>query len=306
MEDGAFTIGYAYNPALRVDDSAREPRSTVPKQIPRAEDKHVLYLASVQCPEADVEFFQRVFKQHAGRPLRFIREDFCGSAALCAEWVKTHPENRALGVDYHEPTLDWGKDNIMSLLDDEARSRVELICDDVRNITGTGADLLCAQNFSYWIFQERDEMLRYFGIARDSLAEDGLLVLDLLGGTASTEVDTEERRIEDGVRPDGTKVPPFTYIWDQHDYNPITGEMQCYIHFKMRGRKMNKAYSYKWRVWGLPEIRDILRDAGFPEVDVYTEGWDEAEDDTDGVFRKRKDFDHEGSYVAYLVAKPKR
>lgn len=266
-------------------------------------DKQVLYLASVQCPEADVAFFKKTFKKHTGRPLRFIREDFCGTAALCCEWVKDHAENRAIGIDYHEPTLNWGKEHILSLCDEDQRNRIELVCDDVRHVTKTQADLLCAQNFSYWIFDKREEMKRYFEICKDAIAEDGLLVLDLLGGTESTEVDTQERKIEDGTHPDGSKLPPFTYIWDQHSYNPITGEMQCYIHFKVKRNRIERAFSYKWRMWTLPELRDLLLEAGFSGVEVYTEGWDDDTDESDGVFRKRKDFDHEGSYIAYIVAK---
>ena len=78
---------------------------------------------------------KKTFKKHAGRPLRFLREDFCGTAALCAEWVKEHPENRAMGIDYHEPTLNWGREHIMPLLDEDQRNRIELICDDVRHVT---------------------------------------------------------------------------------------------------------------------------------------------------------------------------
>lgn len=266
-------------------------------------DKQVLYLAAVQCPEADVAFFKKTFKKHAGRPLRYLREDFCGTAALCAEWVKEHPENRALGIDYHEPTLKWGQEHILSLLDEDQRNRIELICDDVRHVTQSEAEVLCAQNFSYWIFEQRAEMLRYMEIARDAIADDGLFILDLLGGTESTEISTQDRRIEDGTFPDGRKLPPFTYTWDQNTYNPITGEMQCFIHFKVKGHKLRKAFSYKWRCWNLTEIRDLLFEAGFTGVEVYTEGWDDETDESDGVFRKRKDFDHEGSYIAYIVAK---
>ncbi len=269
------------------------------------EDRHNLYAASVQCPEADVEFFKKTFKKHAGRPLRYIREDFCGTAALCAEWVKDHDDNRALGVDIDEPTLNWGRENIFPHLTDDQSSRIELLCDDVRAVSNPKVELLCAQNFSYWIFKEREQMLGYFKVALQSITDEGLFVMDLMGGTESTEVDVQTRKISDGVRPDGSKIPTFSYLWDQNTYNPITGEMQCYIHFKMRGgKKINRAYSYNWRVWTLPEIRELLFEAGFKEVDVYTEGWDDETDDTDGIFRLRKDFEHEGSWIAYVVAKP--
>ncbi len=269
------------------------------------EKKFDLYQASVQCPEADVEFFKRVFFLHTNRAMRSLREDFCGTGALCAEWVRDHENHTAIGVDFDRPTLEWGRDHYLAVLNDEQRSRVDLRCEDVRNVVGTDVDLLCAQNFSYWIFQERQEMLRYFRIARDSLAEEGLFVCDMMGGSEVTSVEEVDRRIDDGERWDGSKMPPFNYIWDQNTYNPITGEMVCYIHFKLqRGKRMNKAFKYVWRVWQLPEIRDLLLEAGFSSVDVYTEGWDDEEEDTDGIFLKRKHFDHEGTWIAYLVAKP--
>ncbi|MBC8404727.1 MAG: class I SAM-dependent methyltransferase [Planctomycetes bacterium] len=269
------------------------------------EDRHNLYAASVQCPEADVEFFKKTFKSHTGRPLRSIREDFCGTAALCAEWVKDHEHNHALGVDIDRPTLTWGRENIFPYLTEDEQSRIELKCEDVRKVIDPKVELLCAQNFSYWIFTEREEMLRYFQTARQSITDDGLFVMDLMGGTESTEVDVQTRKITDGVRPDGSKIPAFSYLWDQNSYNPITGKMSCYIHFKMRGgKKMNRAFEYHWRVWTLPEINELLLEAGFKGVDVYTEGWDDETDETDGVFRMRKDFDHEGSWIAYVVAKP--
>jgi hypothetical protein len=269
------------------------------------EDRHNLYAASVQCPEADVDFFKMVFESHAERPLRILREDFCGTAALCAEWIKNHEDNTAIGVDFHEPTLEWGRENILPYLTADQQSRIHLICDDVRLITEPKAELLCAQNFSYWIFTTREEMLRYMKVAYRSITEDGLFVMDLMGGTESTEVEVQTRKITDGLRPDGSKIPAFHYLWDQNSYNPITGKMSCYIHFKMRGgMKINRAYEYHWRVWTLPEIQELLLEAGFSGVDVYTEGWDDETDDTDGVFRKRQDFDHEGSWIAYIVARP--
>ena len=53
----------------------------------------------------------------------------------------------------------------------------------------------------------------------------------------------------------------------------------------------------------MPELRELLLEAGFRDLDVYTEGWDDDMDDTDGHFELCEDFDNEGTWIAYLVAK---
>jgi len=77
----------------------------------------------------------------------------------------------------------------------------------------------------------------------------------------------------------------------------------CHINFKLRdGTRMKKAFTYDWRLWTLPEMRELLLDAGFLSADVYVEGWDDEEDESDGIFRKRKYFENQEGWVAYVVA----
>src|SRR5512145_471884 len=73
-------------PPLNLNLSSTSPRRKR-KLTARTADRHVLYQESVQSPEADARFFTRYFKKLAGRPLRFLREDFCGTALLCCEFV---------------------------------------------------------------------------------------------------------------------------------------------------------------------------------------------------------------------------
>ena len=62
-------------------------------------DVFALYVESVQSPSEEVSFISRVFRKHYGRRPHALREDFCGSAALCAAWVKSDARRTALGVD---------------------------------------------------------------------------------------------------------------------------------------------------------------------------------------------------------------
>ena len=120
----------------------------------RNADLHWLYEQSVQNVEAEVIFIDRVFRKEYGRSPSFIREDFCGTALLCSEWVQRRRSNTALGVDYDGPTLEWGRVNNLAPLGERA-SAVTLVQDDVRKVTTPKAEVLAATNFSWWGFKTR-------------------------------------------------------------------------------------------------------------------------------------------------------
>ena len=58
------------------------------KTLASTADKYKCYLASVQSPEHEIEFFDQAFKDEFGRKPKTLREDFCGTFAVCCEWVK--------------------------------------------------------------------------------------------------------------------------------------------------------------------------------------------------------------------------
>jgi SAM-dependent methyltransferase len=264
-------------------------------------DRHVLYQASVQSVEADIDFFDRLSRTKRGRPFRLLKEDFCGTAALASEFVSRHKENRAWGVDLHQPTLDWGiKHNITRLGDDA--SRVTLLRDDVLNVSEPKVELVAGLNFSYSVFKTRELMLAYFRSAHRSLVDDGIFVIDAFGGTDAMEENEEDRKIAASETLDGRRLPAFTYVWDQHRFNTINHDILCYIHFKFAdGTMMKRAFTYDWRFWTLPELQELMLEAGFSSAEVYMEGWDEEEDDGDGVFRRRTYFENIAGWVGYVV-----
>ena len=117
-------------------------------------------------------------------------------------------------------------------------------------------DVVLAMNFSWQIFEQRDVLRSYFSSVRDSLVDDGVLFLDAFGGYEAYQ-ELEEK----------TKHKGFTYVWEQESYDPVSGHMVCHIHFHFKdGSKMKKAFTYEWRLYGLPELKEILLDAGFSEV----------------------------------------
>ena len=264
-------------------------------------DRHVLYEASVQCVEADLDFFERIFRKRRRRPLRRLREDFCGTAALATEFVRHHRKNQALGVDLDRPTLDWGIRHHVSGLGEDAE-RLHLVCDDVRNVSAPKMELTAALNFSYSVFHTRDELRRYFRAAHDSLTPDGVFVLDAFGGTDAMETLKEDRKIPASIGPDGRKLPAFTYVWEQASFNVVDHRIRCHIHFRFAdGSKLKRAFTYDWRLWTLPELQEILLEAGFSEAEVYLEGWDDERDESDGVFRRRTHYENMAGWVGYVV-----
>ena len=256
-------------------------------------DRHVCYQKSVQCVEAEIDFVDETFKELRGRNAVLLREDFCGTANTSSEWVKRRRTNRAIGVDLDGPTLDWGRENNLASLTEAQRSRVTLLQENVMTVDAEPVDCVLAMNFSYFIFQERAQMIAYYKSVRESLIDGGIFFLDCFGGYESFKECTDEREIDDEL----------TYVWDQHRYDPITGEMDCFIHFHFSdGSKMRKAFTYTWRMWTLPEIREMLTEAGFKNVTVYWEGTEEGTDEGDGNFEPAEEGEADPAWICYVVA----
>lgn len=258
----------------------------------RTADKHTLYQLAVQSPREDVDFLARVYRSLRGAEALHMREDFCGTALLCAAWVRGRNQRTAEGFDIARATLEWGRAHNFAPLGERAQ-RIRLHAKDVRAPSARRPDVRCAQNFSYFIFKRRSELLDYFARARRDLAPRGAFVLDIYGGPDAMEEEEEEREIEAG----------FTYVWDQRRYVPATGDYEAHIHFRFRdGSQLQRAFSYDWRLWTLPEVKDVLHDAGFRHVDSYWEGTDEAGEGGNGIFRRSKRGENCPAWVTYLVA----
>ena len=84
-------------------------------------------------------------------------------------------------------------------------------------------------------------------------------------------------------------------------YNPITGEGLFYIHFKFDdGSRIKRAFTYDWRVWTLPELKEILSEAGFKPY-IYWEGTGD-DGEGNGIFTKTELGEADDSWIAYIVA----
>ena len=257
-------------------------------------DRHRLYELSVQYAPSEIEFVDDTFKSLRGRRARLLREDFCGTANVCCEWVRRRRGNRAVGVDIDPNVLQWGEEHNLSKLTPAQREHIDLRCENVLKTNSVSPDIVLAMNFSYWLFKERKELRRYFRRVRESLAEGGIMFLDAYGGYDSFREIVEERKIEE--------EGGFTYVWEQEKYEPVSGSLICHIHFDFAdGSRMERAFSYDWRLWTLPEIRELLAEAGFRNITVYWQGWDEN-GEADGDFKPVSEGEADAGWICYISA----
>ncbi|HEU5073876.1 MAG TPA: class I SAM-dependent methyltransferase [Polyangiaceae bacterium] len=265
--------------------SRKQPRPITRKTA----DKHILYQASVQAPEIEVDFMVSSYRALRKKQPMSMREDFCGTALLCATWVKSDPRRRATGVDLDPAVLAWGTKHNIEPLGEDAE-RVRLLEQNVLKKSPGKFDVINAMNFSYWIFRTRKDMLGYFKAVLGALNSDGVFVCDAYGGWEAQEPMLEPRRVKGG----------FTYVWDQDEFCPITHEIVNHIHFEFKdGTTWNKAFTYEWRYWTLPELRELLDEAGFSKVEVH---WDVAPQNDEEDYRPVKRAENQAGWLAYLVA----
>lgn len=255
-------------------------------------DRYELYEASVQDVDFDCSLVDRMFRRRYGRAPRLLREDFCGSAAMACEWVSRNAANCAFGIDLDPEPLEWSRRHHVATLTPDEASRLALIRGDVRDVDTGPVDISVAFNFSYFVFKQRGELLGYFEKSRARLRRQGLFVIDLYGGADSHRSLTETRDHDD-----------YEYVWDQDVFDPISYRAVNHIHFRFKdGSRLDRAFSYDWRLWSLPELRDLLYEAGFSHVQPYWERTDLATNEGNGVYYPAHRAKDDPAWVAYVAA----
>ena len=297
----AYSQSHRYNarPAQKTSEQKDESSTMSAKSASKHQtmadkaDIHELYELSVQNVENEVEFMQATFTSLTGRTGYLFREDFCGTASASCQWVRQGKDFQAIGVDIEPSVLEWGRNNRLSKLDSEDQARVSLIESDVMTVETPKVDLLAAFNFSFFIFDTRDSLRAYFEKVYDAIKDDGVFFCDMFGGPEAQEETKEKTK---------HKKHGFSYIWHQATFHPITNFIRCHIHFKFKdGSKIKKAFTYEWRLWSAPEIRELLLEAGFKKATVYWEGEDE-DGDGNGEFAPDEKGVADLAWIAYIVA----
>jgi SAM-dependent methyltransferase len=260
-------------------------------------DRHILYTRAVQSVDAEIDFVEETFRTIRRRRPARLREDFCGTAASACEWVRRRAAHTAIGVDLDRATLEWGVEHNLSRLSPAARRRLRLANRNVLD-PGPGAgrmDVVLAMNFSWWTFKTRRDLGEYFRAVRRSLVRDGVFFLDIYGGWESLKPQTDRRQV-------GGKTRGFTYLWQQTECDAVNNTTTCYIHFRFPdGSRLRRAFRYDWRVWTIPETRELLADCGFSRTTVYWEG-EEPDGEGNGIFTPAEHGECCPSFIAYIVA----
>ena len=256
-------------------------------------DKFVCYQRSVQEPDHEVRVFDQVYREAYNTKPLTLREDFCGTFAVSCEWAKSDKNRQAVGLDICPETLAWGIENNLGKLKTKVAERVEVLEQDARSRTAPHVDVLAAQNFSFWCLKTRQEVVNYFKLAFENLGEKGVMVMDMMGGKECYASDvTDKRTIIKGK--DG-----FKYHWEQAYFNPVSADCSFYIHFKFAdGSMIKKAFEYHWRFWTIPEVREMLVQAGFRVSKVY---WDIADEDEDADWQAVDEAPNDDSWLCYVV-----
>jgi hypothetical protein len=254
-------------------------------------DKYELYSSAVQSPEEDVKFYRDRYIDIRGRSLKptVLREDFCGGGAISCEWVKLNKNYKSVGLDLDTVPMNYGRKNYISKLTDDQKRRIVLIKKDVLTKNLPKADIVCAVNFSYFFFKKREVLRSYFANVHQSMNSKGIFLVDIFGGTQCTDA------IVDKSKRDG-----FTYFWDQKNFDPYSNEAQFAIHFKYNKKMYKDVFTYDWRMWTIPEVKEIMLEAGFKSVEVFWEGTN-RQGGGSGIFKKIEKGEACLSWIAYVV-----
>lgn len=253
-------------------------------------DKYAYYKRAVQAPDSDVEFLRDTFRELKGVQPRTLREDFCGTFSICCEWIKLNKTFEAHGVDLDSEPINYGMANYLPKLTPAQRERLSIHQSNVLSPDLPRADIICAMNFSHYIFKERAVMTAYFRNCFATLKKDGILVADCFGGSKCQEANEEVTDRKD-----------FKYYWDQEFFDPVTNFATFHIHFKPTGgRKIERVFTYDWRMWSIPELREMMFEAGFRKTHVYWEGT--AKDGGgNGIFTRTEKGEECQAWIAYVV-----
>jgi SAM-dependent methyltransferase len=254
-------------------------------------DKYDFYQRAVQSPEIDARFFRNVYRELRDRDAVTLREDFCGTFLVTGEWVKLSKAHLGIGLDLDPEPIEYGKCFHLPKLSKEAQSRIQILGRDVLSHDVPAADIVVSLNFSFFFFKEREVVKKYFANVLRSLKPGGIFVCDMFGGPACQKSNLDKSR-----------RPGFQYQWEQISYNPINQHARFEIHFRPNGSRLYRnVFHYEWRMWSIPEVRDMMREVGFRESHVYWEGDQRKGSGGSGVFRRKDKGDEAEAWIAYVA-----
>ena len=123
--------------------------------------------------------------------------------------------------------------------------------------------------------------------------------MDIWGGSESQVLQEEQREIENSA---DANIGDFTFTWDQDTFDPFTHFYTTRIHFSFSDdSEIRNAFVYDWRLWTIPEVTELMAEAGFQDVHVLWEGTDPTTKEGTGIYERTEKGDADLAWIAYLV-----
>jgi hypothetical protein len=237
-------------------------------------DRFECYELCVQSPRHVVGFLRRV---HGGEPA-VLREDFCGTAAICRRWIeegrRAGQKWRAVGVDLDEHVIERARQECEQ---EKSAEAIRLIRADVLQADAPesdGCDVIFVGNFSIGYIHERSALVQYLRASRERLSRGnagfggGVMICDVYDGPGKYALGSTTR-----LHP-GRGHETVRYTWEHRGADALTGMVTNAIHFQVEVEgdavaRYPDAFVYRWRLWSIPELREAMHEAGFVSTEVY-------------------------------------
>ncbi|RKP17308.1 hypothetical protein ROZALSC1DRAFT_30867 [Rozella allomycis CSF55] len=210
-------------------------------------NKHDCYEKSVQSVKQEVQTLFNLYKTYFPNRVPYIlREDFCGTALLCREWHDFNVQNTALGVDIDDSVLKYCAERYPEKIES---GRLTLYNQNVldRNESIPKADILSALNYSLCYWRTKGQLTEYLKVCHDNLKIHGVAVFDLFGGY----------NVYKGGDLTCREFDEFLYVFEKRKYNFMIDRIECHMHFRFPD------------VWGIPDIYESLKEAGFKRISTW-------------------------------------
>ncbi|MFZ4572870.1 MAG: methyltransferase domain-containing protein, partial [Phycisphaerales bacterium] len=239
-------------------------------------DPFDLYEHCVQSPAHVVKF---LLAAHGQLPV-VLREDFCGSAAVSRRWAaeghKRGDDARALGIDLSAAAIGAAR----ARLDGALSRRVRLEAGDCVGgsvpCADEGADVVFVGNYSLGYIFDRRTLVAYMRASRERLARGnggfggGIFVCDTYGGAGAFKLGAIQRKHS------GPRGEIIHYLWRHDRADPMTSIVENSMSFRVERdgeivAEYTDAFTYRWRLWSIAELREAMAEAGFASSEVHVE-----------------------------------
>lgn len=240
-------------------------------------DRFDCYELCVQSPRHVTAFLHAVASRDGWEPT-VLREDFCGTAAVSRRWIEeanamdeAHPwrARQAIAMDLDQDVVALARRSA------DPTAAIRFFQGDCTakdpSAESDPSDLVFVGNFSLGYCHARTTLVRYLKQCHARLrASRGVFACDLYGGPNAFTLGGIHRRHPSRGH------ETIHYIWQHEEADPATAMVTNSISFEIERdgeivERLSRAFVYRWRLWSLPELKDAMSDAGFREVEVYTD-----------------------------------